>query len=691
MPDLAELLPPQAPPDQPADVPVQEIVLSREQMLVELLAWCNKFIDASAEWRRNSWETQWARWQRASDAIYDPALEKKKEKWQSKAVWPISAAHRENAQAQLFKTEIGPRPPIEFKARVDLMPPMPAPMQAPGTDQASQPMMAPKPVDQGVLIRDLVLREREKARYEIERNKVVEDKTAYGSGFMRAYFETVMDDRLVNEPIYETMSLMDPGSIMRAMSGQQHVVGYNKVVKSVPVYRGVRLEHISIWDVFKDPKALKIQGSGAPIAVRYNTTYGEIVKGAKPTIDPQTGEDIPGYYLPEAAVKLKSVKSDEETPLDKKEVESDRKLQDTPVDRPEYGKNLLCYEIEARLPKKWVLIDGQDIDDQEKLMPAVVRFHKSTVISVRPSDAYDGEPQIYQDDYIPVAGQPYGRGIPEMLKDVQLVSTETINQRLDAGSISIAQRFAVIEKALVDTKDIDENRNVIRLKAPGNIALTDVKQVIGRIDMGDVARTAFIEPLEWERIAQERTSITRATLGTSGQVKDANQTLGGQEMLKAATGDKLAFIGMLSEFGFQRDLNLKIFALIYQNYEMDDYIEALGPEKAAQLVMMTPEDVATKFVYTPKGIFEMENKALRQARIADMTSRYGSLPWFNVVGAAKAEIAAVDEEESTFILPEAEAMQIMVKAQEIGAGLAQQAIAQNEQKQGGGKQQGAAK
>ena len=103
---------------------------------------------------------------------------------------------------------------------------------------------------------------------------------------------------------------------------------------------------------------------------------------------------------------------------------------------------------------------------------------------------------------------------------------------------------------------------------------------------------------------------------------------------------------------------------------------ALGPERAAQLQLMSPEQVALNFKLIPKGIFEAGNKALRQARIGSLAARYGSLPWFNLLGAAKAEISSVDEDEATFILPEADALQIMGKAQEIGSNMAQQAAQQ---------------
>lgn len=648
---LNEMAVPMEAPAAPA--PQQEVVLSREQMLQELLDWASRFVDRSAEWRKSSFEEQWARWQRAADSIYDPAIAAKKEKWQSKAVWPLTASHRENAQASLFQTELGAKPPLEFKHRTE-------------PTQAQMPGMPP-PVDQGQIIRDLVLWEREKAEYEIARNSQNEDKTTYGSGFMRARFETKYGERTVKVPDYAPVDVNNPSTIPLLNGGQQQIIGYHDEMQQVVTYRGVRLEHISIWDIFPDPRSLQIKGH--PIAHRYYTTLGEVLEGAEQ-----------GYYLAESIYKLRDLDSDEETPQDKQRVEIDRKIAGSDIERPDYAKNLECYEIQARLPKKWVLIDGQPIDDPEKLISARVRIKKGiAVISVQVSDTYDGEPDIDKDDYIPVAGQFYGRGVPEMLKDVQLVSTETVNQRLDSGSIGLSQRFAGYMDYILDPKDLDENRNFVRLKRPAGYDAIPPAGVIQRLEMGSPDRTAFVEAQEWERIAQERTSVTRATLGTSDEVADSNRTLGGQQIQQGVTQNKMTYLAKLSEFGFQKRLSHRIWSLIYQNYNPEDYQMALGAEKASQLQLMSPEQVAQNFRLVPKGVFEMENKARRQAQKAALQQQYGMYPWFNTLGNAKSQISDLGEDEATFILPEAEGLQIMAKAQEMGAQMAQQHIQQKEQ------------
>ena len=615
-----------------------ETILDRTQMLVDLLNFCNRFVEQSAEWRRASYETQWARWQRNADAVYDPDIAAKKESWQSKAFVPITPSHRESAAAQLYKTEVGPRPPLEVKARKGIV-------------------LDPQ-LDQAEIIRDLILREREKSRYEVERNPVIEDKTTYGSGFARMYFETKIEDRVKKVPDLEPINVFDPTSVMRAVSGQRQIIGYHDEIEPTVIYRGVRFDHISIWDVFPDPKAIKIKGSS--IAHRYFTTLGEVLEGIQE-----------GYYLPEAD-KLRDIASQEETPDDQKVVETDRGITDARVERTFQGKRLECFELFARLPKKWVLIDGQEIDDPDKLIPAIVRFHKDSVVSVIPNDSYDGEPHIYKDDYMPVAGQFYGRGIPEMLKDIQLIVNETVNQRLDTGSIALSQKFAVIEKAVVDPKDFEENRNVIKLKAPTGMNLTDIKQVFGRVDMGQVDKAAFVESQEFERWAQERTKVNRQTLSTAGQVKDANQTLGGMELVQAAAGELFAYIGMLSEFNFQYEITRAYWKEIYKNYNQEDYIMAIGPERAQFLIPMSPEEVENSYQYIPMGVYTMENKAMRQARLAQWDAQFGMMPWANRLAVAEAMLQATDEDPQRFIIPEAQAVQIVQKAGEMAQGMAMQ-------------------
>lgn len=644
IPEAQEVRPDVESPVEDQQEQANVITLSREAMLEELHAWCKSFVRSSSEWRKTSYETNWARWQRDADAHYDPELAKKKEPWQSKAVWPLTAAHRENAQAVLFKTELGAHPAIQVKARDGIV----------GQEG-----------DQSDNIRDLVLREREKSHYEVGRNSCLYDKTTFGSGFMQIYFDTVIEDRVIQDPQYEPLQApsVDGGaSIQRSLQGQRQIIGYKPTVKPQVIYRGVRARHISIWDVFPDPKALDIPGS--PIAIRYNTTYQDLLEGAKPTPD---GKE--GYVLPEALEKLRNVSSFETDASDRQLVNADRGIASSQVKRPEYGKRLECYEIQARLPKKWVLLDGQDIDDPEALIPARVRYHQESMVSVGLNESYDGEPDIYKDDYFPIAGQFYGLGIPEMCKDPQAVASETVNQRLDSGAISLKKVFAVIEKSVVDPKDFNNwaNGSTLRLKAKDG--MTNIDQLFREVEMTPPERTSFIEPQEWERAAHERTSITQTTLGSEDN-KDT--TLGAQQIQQGVTGGKMAYLQMISEFGFQRQIFKAYWKNIYMNYQPQDYAMALGQERAKTIVPMNPEQLENNYQYFPLGVMEQQGKASRQQQLAMWDQQFGMMPWVNRLELAKEELRSMDQESDKFIVKDADAQQITMKAQEMAQGMAQQ-------------------
>lgn len=631
----------------------QVIEIDRAQSLKEAHAWGLDFIKRSRAWREASFEKNWLRWARNSDSNYDEALSKKKEPWQSRVVWPMTAAHRENAMAEQFKTEVGPRPPFDVKAREGIVPPEEV---APGADQSKN-------------IKDLVSRERDKSEYEIGRNSQIDDKSRYGSGFAQIFFETDIQDRLTQEPVYEQVQMpwSDGGaSLGRSLAGQPQITGYQPVVKPSVIYRGVRFRHISIWDVYPDPQALKVEGH--PIGIRYRTTFEEILNGSK-----EQADGSPGWVLPEAIEVLKTAPSQENIPADKQTIQSDRGISEGKIERPDYAREFECYEVQARLPKKWVLINGEDIDDPEALMSAKLRFHESTIISIFPSESYDGEPDIYKDDYMPVAGQFYGMGVPEMLKDCQDIATETVCQRLDAGAISLKKIFAVIEKCIVDPKDFNNisNGGVLRMK--GTDGLTNIDQLFKAVDMGSVDRTAFIEPQEWERIGEARTSITKTTQGVED---NSDTTLGAQKIQQQVTGGKMAYLGMLSEFGFQRKCFNAYLKLIYQNYTPEDYAMALGPERAQTVTPVSPEQFALAYNYQPLGVFELEKKGSRQAGLANWAGQFAQYPWANIVENAREQARAMDIAPERLILPEADALQIVGKAEQMAQGMAQQMVDQ---------------
>lgn len=615
--------------------------VERKGYLKELHIWAKGFIQISREWRRASFENQWRRWQRNADGIFDPDIAAKKEPWQSKAFCPITPAHRETIHGERYKVIIGSSPQMEIKARPSV----------------------PHETNQSHNIRDLELRELEKSRFPVEYEKIVEDATTYGSGFCRIRWEKKMEPRPLNIPIQEQTNIYDIGSIKRALTGQRRIIGYQTVVKPVEIYNGIRIEHLSIWDVFPDPKALQIKGHA--IAYRYNQTYQDILDGIRD-----------GYNLPECKEQLARIASQETTPVDKKVVEADRRIADSQISRTENQRNLECFEIFARLPKKWVLINGEPIDDPDTLIPARIRLHMDCIIGVEVNNAYDGEPQIYKDDYKTVAGQFYGRGIPERLKDVQLICNEEVNQRLDAKAIKLNPMFAVIEKAVVNTDDfVSKAGGTIRLNANafGGQPFS-VNDAFREIEMGTIDRAAFIEPQEWERWAQEVTGANRTTLASRGPGGDANETLGGMRLLRDQAGEKLAYLGLVEEVSFFYDIYRAIWRLIYQNLTPEYVLQALGPEKAKTFIPLSPEEVENGYQYLPQGAYTMQSKGQRAMALGAIRQQYQGIPWLNDMAFFDKQLSSVDEDPGVYKVPEGEAAQIMQKAQQMAEPMAKKML-----------------
>lgn len=585
----------------------------------ELLSHCLGFISRSEDWRRSSYEEKWIKYQRNVDGIYDPDLAKKKEPWQSKVHVGLTASHRETIHSHIYKTMCGINPPLEVSTRFDI-----------GEE------------DQSENIRDIMLREMDKARWQVVMDKVMHDADTFGSGFMRVGYKTKIEKRKLRKAVMEgfTDNLNPMGMVgyaVRAATGKLRTE-FQETEEDVIVYRGLELKHCSIWDIFPDPKALEIRGS--TIAYRYWLKYEDIVAGAKE-----------GYYLEDAVDKLKDVEANRRYSPGEDEIQANREVSDTNTNKTDYQREHECFELFGRMPRKWIcpLID-MPFENGEELVAARVIFHKNCLIAVEINDDYEGEAPFYKLDYFPRNGSFYGVGVPEMLLDSQDVINEVVNQRLDNGAQALNHSLAVVEKALVNPKQdlVSKPGQVIRLDAR-YVPNGDARNAISQLTINDTpVRAGFSEVNEAERWAQERTSANRVTLGTAGLVKDANQTLGGQQMLRESAGEKFAYIGLRMEVDFLIDLFKGIWKTIYQHIDMEDVEESVGPERAATFVLVSPEELSRDYVYKPMGVFTMENKAMRQAQLMQIRQQFLGAPWIQDEAFFDASFHNIDEDPEKF-------------------------------------------
>lgn len=615
------------PVTDPRQEALTEAAISRAKG--ELLSWCQSFISKSKAWRAASYEEKWRLYQNNCDSILESSIANAKESWQSKAFVPMTASHKETIKAHVFKVLAGVQPPLDVEPRFDL-----------------------GEADQSLNIRDITTRELEKAKWAVEFDSALDDAETFGSGFMRLYHEERTAKRKMRKEVLEgfgdNIDGLNPmgmiGYAKRAINGKRKVVAYEDKIKEVVTYRGLCIQYRSIWDVFPDPKAIKIPGS--TIGLRMNFTYGDLVAGAKK-----------GYYFGEAVDKLRGVKASETFPQGQREVQADRDIQDSSIDRTDYGMVHEGFELFGKFPQKWInAINGIEITDPEELVAARVIFHPLAVIAVELSDEYDQEPPLLKLDYFPKNGSFYKRGVAEMLIDLQRITNEIVNQRLDSGSILLNRSFGVIEQALTNPKqDLKQKPGqFIRFKQSA-LPQGDIRGGLMELSMNDTpVRAGFSEVNEAERWAQERTSANRVTMGTQGLVKDNNKTLGGQEIAREAAGDKFSYIGLMMELAFLQDLFLQVWKITYAHITPEDVENAIGPERAAKFILISPEEIQRDYVYKPLGVFTVDNKFKRQSALQAIRDQFKGMPIVNDEKFFDKIMQLADEDPDSFKYDESE-------------------------------------
>ena len=165
-------------------------------------------------------------------------------------------------------------------------------------------------------------------------------------------------------------------------------------------------------------------------------------------------------------------------------------------------------------------------------------------------------------------------------------------------------------------------------------------------------RAGFSEVNEAERWAQERTSANRVTMGTAGLIKDSNQTLGGQELLKESAGDKFSYIGLLMELSFLQNLFFQVWKITYANITPEDVENAIGPERAQKFILLSPEEIQRDYVYKPLGVFTMDNRGRRQAQVQSIREQFKGAPWIDDEAFFRKICQLADEDPDTFTLDE---------------------------------------
>jgi hypothetical protein len=232
--------------------------------------------------------------------------------------------------------------------------------------------------------------------------------------------------------------------------------------------------------------------------------------------------------------------------------------------------------------------------------------------------------------------------------------------------------IAVIEAALSNPDEdlVSKPGGIIRLKAE---RVDDIRKAIMTIDFPDLSQSFFRHRFDIERVVQEKTGANRVTLGSSGVVKDTNQTLGGMELLRQMFNERVAAYGMTIEASLLMKVAEKTYGMIYQELKPADLRPILGedpvkigeqqiaPEIPPIPVMVPrfmafayppPEEMNQAYRFKPMGVFSMENKTIKTAQALDLVKVLAGDPRFDMIAAMKyiaVNLQQMEEAEKWFL------------------------------------------
>lgn len=635
-----------ASPKAAAPPPKQDppLVAQRKQ---ELLSYVQNFYKKSWDWRSTRMHEKWNRCDRNFHAIYDPIKAAQKEPWQSTMFIDITFQNVEIIVSQIFKTMMAPNPPIQMAA-------------GPAGDDL-----------QARLMQEVVDYELRKSNFAIAFYDALKEAVKYGSGFVKLYWERKEDVRLRRLPVmqqpHEVIQNAPPEALMgQAPMPEAGIKGFQMQPAQVLLKNNLCAKYVHIRDIFPDPNTTTWDCGIHRDKVSYGYILDYINKGQ--------------FF--DIRSELQDLTEGDKFENDTSDILQERGYFEIHREKPRNEKRHTIWELTNDLPMKWIKFDMPDGDDAEQLVPAKVMVASGVaLLSSEINAQFDGEWSVLKLGYIRT-GETYDKGIPEILFDDQDEINESGNLGIDNMNLILNKMMAVIESALVNPDEdmVSKPGAQIRLKAN----VEDVRKAIMPIEFPDLCQSFFQHRFNLERMVQEKTGANRVTLGSSGQTKDSNQTLGGMELLRQMFNERVAAYGMVMEDDFIMKVAERIYGLIYQNLTPQDLQPILGEEpvqigtipsppppppppgmpplpqlppqphmvpRYLAFAFVPPEIVANSYRFKPMGIFSLENKVIKGAQFMDWVKTF--MPVVNLPEAAKysAQIMGTSDEVDKLVNP----------------------------------------
>lgn len=612
-------------------MPVEGLAETRK---AELLSYIQSFYRSSWNARATKLHEKWNKADRNYHSIYDPDKIEKKEPWQSRMFVDITLQNVEIICSQIYKTMMAPEMPIQIEA-------------GPAGDEL-----------QARLIQDVMEYEMRRGSFKVAFYDVWKEAVRYGSGFMKIRWEKEEDTRMRRVQVQQNPADFVQQAPMQSLDGQAPmppppVVGYAMQPQRVLLKNYLCYEKVHIRDIFMEPNSLNLNR----LIHRNKVAYGEIVNGI-----------LSGAFF-DVRAEIENVNEGEKFDTDISDIKQERGYYDVPRLTSKFEKKHTIWEYWGSIPRKWIDFETPEGDQAEELVPAKVLVASGmALLDSRENTDYDGDNPFLKVDYIRT-GEPYGKGICELLFDDQDEINEFSNLGIDNMNLIINKGVAVIEEALVNSEtDLEVKPGwVVRLK--GDRIDNNVKNGIMPLDFPDMAQSFFKHRFDIERMVQEKTGANRVTLGTAGSTPDSNNTLGGMELSRQMFNERVAAYGMVAEESFLLKVGEKSYKIIYQEVGKQGPMllqPILGdaPVTIAEMpipvqvprfmafALVPPEEVSRSYKLKPVGIFSMENKIVKSAQIMEAIQVAGPDPRFDRIAALEylmTIVQGIDEANKWFI------------------------------------------
>jgi hypothetical protein len=616
-------------------MPRPELIETRK---TELLSYVQNFYKRSWDWRNTTLHEKWNKCDRNYHAIYDPTKAANKEPWQSKMFIDITLQNTEIIVSQLHKTMMAPKPPIMTEA-------------GPAGD-----------ILQATLIQEVMDYHLRKGEFELAFYDALKEACKYGSGFMKIFWEKVVDTRRRRVPIDQSPEQVMQSAPLESLVGQApmpapSIQGFQMLPQEVLLRNHLRAKHVHIRDVFPEPNTTHWE----KVIHRDKITYGEICRHIKKG----------GFF--DVKAELGDLIEGEKFEHDISAIKQERGYFDIQRTLAKFEKRHTIWEMYNDIPRKWIEFDMDESDEAEELVPAKVMVASGVaLLASEENSRFDGESSILKIDYIRT-GETYGKGIPEILFDDQDEINEHTNLGIDNMNLIINKGIAVIEEAMVNMEQdtVVKPGWILRLK--GQRIDNDVRKGMMPIEFPDLATSFFRHRMDIERMVQEKTGANRVTLGSSGLVKDTNQTLGGMELLRQMFNERIAAYGMVMEAQFLMKIAAKSYGIIYQEVGEqgpdilkpilgeDPVVISEIPDPLTGMMMpvevprylafaaVPPEEVARSYRFKPMGIFSMENKLTKVAQFMDWVKTFAPVVKLEEAAKYSAKLMGNDDAEKMII------------------------------------------